>query len=192
MGASTARNLNSYESIRFERIGSKIYAMAAASINHNRVMGKINGIFQKHLSGRKCESFLVSDVFLDDENVIPDVMIVCDKDKVKPRGVYGAPDLVVEILSPSTAHIDRSLKKTLYERSGVKELWLVDPSGKSIEVYVLENERYSLSSMYSIFDDELIDHYPEDYRPPKTPETFNSPTFPDMEVSLVEVFSNVE
>jgi Uma2 family endonuclease len=70
--------------------------------------------------------------------VQPDVLVVCDPDKVKSRGIFGAPDLIIEILSPSSGRRDRWDKKALYEKYGVKEYLLFDPDGKYAEQYVLE------------------------------------------------------
>jgi len=190
MSTATAMKLSFYDRPRFETIGGKVYAMAAASINHSRVSGNINLIFNQYLKGRRCETFSGADVFLESDNVIPDNMIVCDKDKIKPDGVHGAPDLVVEILSPSTARKDRDFKMKLYERGGVREYWLVDPANKSIEVYALENDRLELSGVYGIVPDEDLNKFPEDYRI-KPEDVFTSRIFPDMEVPLDEVFMNV-
>ena len=190
MSTTTASKLGFYDNPRFEIIGGEIYAMAAASINHSRVSVKINHIFQRYLSGRWCESFLEADVFLEGDNVIPDIMIVCDKDKIKPDGIHGAPDLVVEILSPTTARIDKDFKMKLYERGGIREYWLVDPANKVVDVYVLEDNRLVLSGVYGIIPDELLVKFPEDYRR-KPEDVFSSRIFPDMEVSLAEVFMHV-
>ena len=76
------------------------------------------------------------------------MMVVCDREKIKKDGVYGAPDLVVEVLSPSTAKNDKWLKKNAYEANGVPEYWIVDPVGRSIEVYLLMDGHYVLSNIY--------------------------------------------
>lgn len=88
------------------------------------------------------------DVYLDDENALqPDMIFISNEKKeiIKNDGIYGAPDMVIEILSPATAHYDLRGKFRVYERSGVKEYWIVDPEIKSIEVYVGENGRFSLT-----------------------------------------------
>ncbi len=84
---------------------------------------------------------------------MPDVMVVCDREKIKPDGVYGAPDLVVEILSPSTAKNDKGHKKDVYESSGVPEYWIVNPVDKSIEVYLLKDAKYTLHEVYAVRPD---------------------------------------
>lgn len=65
-------------------------------------------------------------------------MVVCNKDIIKKDGVHGVPDLIVEVISPSTAKKDKGYKKDLYETCGVKEYWLVDTDNRSIEVYLLK------------------------------------------------------
>jgi len=191
MSTAPARKSGFYDNPRFEKIGGKFYAMAAASVNHSRVSDNITHMFKLYLKGRWCKSFSVVNVFLEDDNVIPDNMIVCDKDKIKPNGIHGAPDLVVEILSPSTARFDRDRKMKIYERGGVREYWLADPANKSIDVYVLENDHFVLSGMYAFEpDDGMSDYIPEEYRK-KTEDVFTSRIFPDMEVRLEEVFEDV-
>jgi len=72
-----------------------------------------------------------------DTVVQPDVFVVCDPDKIQDDGIHGAPDFVVEVLSDSTAYKDLTAKKSLYERAGVREYWLVDPHNGSVFPYVL-------------------------------------------------------
>ena len=74
--------------------------------------------------------------------VQPDVFIVCDRDKTDERGVRGAPDWLAEVLSPSTASYDQSVKIPLYERSGVPEVWLIHPTDRTLAIYRLEDGRY--------------------------------------------------
>ena len=77
-----------------------------------------------------------------DTVVQPDVFIVCDRQKIDARGVRGAPDWLAEVLSPSTARHDRLRKLPVYERAGVREVWLIDPIGRVLTVYRLEGGRY--------------------------------------------------
>ena len=82
----------------------------------------------------------------DEDYYIPDFMVVCDPDKIQPDGVHGAPDLVVEVLSPSTMNNDLGRKKDVYERAGVKEYWIVSPVEKAITVYRLQEGRFVLGA----------------------------------------------
>ena len=80
--------------------------------------------------------------------VEPDISIVCDPDKLDEIGCKGAPDLVMEILSPSTARQDRFVKFRLYQRAGVREYWIIDPDGKTVQVYHLEDGIYIAADVY--------------------------------------------
>jgi Uma2 family endonuclease len=89
------------------------------------------------------------DVYLDEENVFqPDIVVILEGSKAKmtKRGVEGPPDVVVEILSPSTAYYDLIVKKEVYERAGVKEYWLLDPNRKTFEIYKNTEEGFKLTS----------------------------------------------
>ena len=79
---------------------------------------------------------------LIDTVVQPDVLIVCDRQKLDERGMRGPPDWVVEVLSPSTASYDQSVKIPLYERAGVPEVWLIHPTDQTLAIYRLEDGRY--------------------------------------------------
>mgnify|MGYP001215710536 CR=1 FL=1 len=90
------------------------------------------------------------DVVLDEENALmPDMIFISNESEniIDPDGpVYGAPDLLIEIISPFSARYDRGDKKDLYERFQIKEYWIADPANKSIEVYNLKDDRYKLCS----------------------------------------------
>ena len=73
----------------------------------------------------------------------PDVSVVCDPSKLDDIGCKGAPDLVMEILSPSTTRHDKFIKFNLYQRAGVREYWIVDPADKTVQVFVLEDGHYT-------------------------------------------------
>lgn len=94
-----------------------------------------------------------TDVWLDDNCVQPDVFWVSGADSSCRLGEdgywYGAPDLVVEVISPSTAHKDRGVKFDLYENHGVREYWLVDPEGWYVEVYRREGERFNRAGVFA-------------------------------------------
>lgn len=79
----------------------------------------------------------------------PNVLVVCDQNKVDRHGVHGAPDLIIEILSPASARYDRLIKFSLYQRAGVREYWIVDPSTRTVSVYTLEDGAYHAATVYS-------------------------------------------
>ena len=123
-------NLAYQEERREELIGGKVVMMSPRPRwNHMSVAGNIYNIFSNYLRGKKCTPIQDGfDLYLDDENrFVPDFMVVCDPEKIKSDGVHGAPDLVVEVLSPSTMRDDKTRKKDAYARCGVREYWLVDP-----------------------------------------------------------------
>ena len=151
-------NLAYQEERREELIGGNVVMMSPASAEHVYTAGSIYNIFKNYLKGKNCIPF--SDgllVHLTDENkFVPDMMVVCDRSKIKSDGVHGAPDLVVEVLSPSTAKDDRTRKKEIYEACGVPEYWLVSPTDKSIEVYLLESGKYILHDVYTVRPDWVL------------------------------------
>ena len=133
---------------RWELIDGIPYAMAAPLIPHQRVSGKIYYQIHHFLRGKTCEVFHApTDVRLnadtrDDTVVQPDLLVVCDKSKLDKKGVVGAPDMVVEILSPSSQTHDMVRKYSLYLKSNVREYWLVDPESKTVVVHTLEDGNY--------------------------------------------------
>jgi len=122
------------------------------SRTHQELVGALYCELCRALEGRSfCVYIAPFDVRLprsdesDDkiETVIqPDVFIVCDREKTDERGVRGAPDWLAEVLSPSTASYDQSVKIPLYERAGVSEVWLIHPTDRTLAIYRLEVGRY--------------------------------------------------
>ena len=107
-----------------ELIGGKIVAMSPTATSHNRIAENIHFMFRTYLKGKRCVPLGNGyDLYLTDQDrFIPDFMVVCDRDKIKADGVYGAPDLVVEVLSTGTARNDKWHKKNRLcgqRRSGV-------------------------------------------------------------------------
>jgi len=100
------------------------------------------------------------DVYLDDENIFqPDIIVILNEhlNLIKRKGLYGAPDMVIEILSSSTAKYDQEKKKAIYEQYGVKEYWIVEPFTKRVDGYILINGRFnSLSHEEGIIKSELL------------------------------------
>ena len=85
-----------------------------------------------------------------DTVVQPDVFIVCDPNKIDQRGLRGAPDWVAEVLSSSTASHDQVVKLPVYERAGVREVWLIDPTNLTLAVYLLEDGRYGRPTLLEL------------------------------------------
>ena len=176
-----------------EVIGGEIVMMATPTSNHNRVTGNIYHLFRTYLGDRKCEPFPDREaLYLEDdaEEYQPDGMIVCDPDKVKPDGVHGAPDLVVEVLSPSTGKNDKGHKKAVYEKHGVREYWIVSPAERSIEQYVLENGSFVLRDVYQQYPEFMLKRMKEEEKAALVTE-FQSAVFDGLTVRLDDVFYRV-
>ena len=139
----------------YELINGQEYMMARPSFSHMRIEGNIFGAFDRYLRGKKCKAFFEPNVRLSDKDqFIPDVVIVCNPEILNDPWIEGTPDLVVEILSPSTAKNDKFIKKAVYAKHGVKEYWIVDPRGKSIEVYHLKETGYELDNVYFLYSEK--------------------------------------
>ena len=185
-------NLAYKESWREELIGGNVVAMSPAATNHNRISGNIYRIFGNYLHRKKCVPFGDGEkVFLTEtEHYVPDFMVVCDRDKIKPNGVHGAPDLVVEVLSPGTAKNDRSIKKATYESSSVPEYWIADPAGKSIEVYLLEGGHYSLENVYYFHSEQEREYLTDEEKAALVTE-FKCHLYDDLVIHLDDIFGDL-
>jgi Uma2 family endonuclease len=138
---------------RWELIDGKAYAMAPApTISHQSLVLSIAKQIDEALDGTPCRALIAPvDVLLPASNeasaqattvVQPDILVVCDPAKLTERNVRGAPDWIIEVLSPATARHDHLTKRALYERAGVREYWLVHPVDRVITVYVLKDGHF--------------------------------------------------
>ena len=152
---------------RYELIDGEAFLMAPAPlIEHQEVAGEVFRQLANQLDGKPCRPYIAPvDVRLPrndeadaaiDTVVQPDVLVVCDPEKIDRRGVRGAPDWVLEVLSPSTAAHDQIAKRRTYERAGVREYWLVHPGDRTLTVYVLENGQYGRPEIYELKDETPI------------------------------------
>ena len=186
-------NLAYQDEIREEIINGKAVAMSPATPRHNRIAGNIYGLFWGYLHGKKkCVPFHDGTaVYLSEENrFIPDFMVVCDRSKIKSRWIYGAPDLLVEILSPSTAKNDRFHKKDVYAASGVPEYWIVSPKENWIEVYLLEDGRYVLDNLYTYYSEEELEDMTEQEKAELVTE-FKCHLYDDLVIRLDDIFGDL-
>lgn len=185
-------NLAYQDPIWEELIDGKVVAMSPRpTINHSIIATNIQNIFAYYLKGNKCIPFSDGvDLYLSEKDrVIPDMMVVCNRDIIKKDGVYGAPDLVVEVLSPSTTNRDRGYKKDLYERSGVKEYWIVSPLERSVEVYLLKDTKYVLDHVYVIHPDYELEKMNEAELAEIQTE-FKCSLYDDLDISIQDIFHN--
>lgn len=179
---------------RYETInGETIMMSPSPAVNHNTVITNLAKIFGVYLDGKHCRNFSDGvDVHLDEKNtVIPDAMIICNKDIIKSDGIYGAPDLVVEILSPATARRDKREKKSLYEKHGVKEYWIIDPVSKSIEVHLLQNGKYELDNVYAIYPDWQWAKMTEEEKA-NAALSLKVSLYDDLIIDIKEIFKNID
>ena len=155
---------------RYELIDGRIYMMASPNVAHQDIAGKIYRKLGNYLEGKSCKAFIAPlDVVLftkDKErsnNVFkPDVFVVCDPEKISKERIYGAPDVVFEIVSPSSETHDYFKKFGLYMKYGVKEYWIVNPETRQIFVHINGEEetvKYSFEDKIKvgICDDFYLD-----------------------------------
>jgi len=173
------------EDERWEIIDGVPYMQAAPTPIHQEILMEISKQFAVYLTGKPCKVYpapFCVRISKGDEKknedikkvFEPDITIVCDKLKIDKEGCKGAPDLIVEILSPSSIKMDRVEKFNRYEKAGVKEYWIVEPEGKLVSVFVLQdNQRYGRQEIYT--EDDKINVF----------------IFPDLVVNLKPVFDTI-
>ena len=135
---------------QIELIKGKIMTMSPAPTSlHQRISMKLTGQFLKFFDNRNCRLYAAPfDVRFPDEKgnmktvVQPDLCVICDINKIDLKGCIGAPDLIVEILSPGNTKKEMKNKYELYQEQGVKEYWIVDSQNRNIYIFVLENGKY--------------------------------------------------
>jgi Uma2 family endonuclease len=141
------------EEERYEIIDGLALMMSPPVTSHQRVCRNLFAQILDFLKGKPGEAFFApfsvrldpAPDFSDTTVLEPDIVVVLDPSKIDSRGCNGAPDLVIEVLSPSTARHDRIIKYQKYLAAGVREYWLADPDTKSVQACVLENGRYILT-----------------------------------------------
>src|SRR5690554_4455537 len=153
--------LNWSDEQRYELINGEVYIMTPAPYRkHQQVLGALHNQFFNYLANKKCEVYLApfdlrlplgNEIDSDINTVVqPDLLVICDQNKLDERGCKGAPDLLIEILSPSSIVRDKQIKRDLYERHGIEEYWIVDYLEKVVEVYILNKEKkYIKPDIYS-------------------------------------------
>ena len=165
---------------RYEIIDGIVYDMNAPLRIHQEITFAMARKLADFFDDKPCKVYISPfDVRLPkkskkDENIFnvvqPDISVICDEDKLDERGCIGAPDIAIEVISPSTASHDHIRKRNLYEKHKVKEYWLVDPINRIVIIYTLENNTYSTTETFG------------------TKDILKSATFPDLEINLAEVF----
>ncbi len=132
------------DDVRTELIDGVFYDMAAPSQLHQELVVKICSMIDNHISRSKGKCKVIPapfDVKLekDKDNIVqPDISVICDRDKLDGVRCNGAPDWIIEIVSPGSVHHDYARKLKLYQRAGVKEYWIVDPENESVTTYFFD------------------------------------------------------
>ena len=176
-----------------EKVDGKIVMMSPRPfVKHTIIASNIFAIFHRFLRGKPCVAFGDGvDVHLDEKNTfIPDVMIVCNQGIIHEDAIYGAPDLVVEVLSPSTMRRDRTVKMKKYAAAGVREYWIVTPGTKSIEVYLNQDGTFELDEVYVDFTELELKAMDEEERQAVKWQIKVS-LYDDLFVDVKEVFEKV-
>ncbi|MEN9488237.1 MAG: hypothetical protein RL494_502 [Bacteroidota bacterium] len=167
---------------RVEIIKGHILKMSPApSSNHQTVSQNLNFKIYSYFTNQSCRVFVAPfDVRLPVKSakknttvVQPDLCVICDEKKIDARGCNGAPDLIVEILSPKNSKHDVETKFNLYQESGVNEYWIVQIEQRIVLVYTLKNEEYIGSKPFG--EGEFI----------------KSPLFPEMKIAVDAIFAKV-
>lgn len=144
---------------RWELIEGEAYNMSPApGTTHQTVSGEIFRIIANYLENKPCRVFAAPfDIFLPEKDepedkistiVQPDIVVLCDDEKLSEKGITGPPDIVIEILSSSSITRDQITKRNLYEKKGVKEYWIIDPAGKIVWKYFLINGEYGKPEVF--------------------------------------------
>jgi len=178
--------LNWPDDIRAEIIYGVAYIMNTPAINHQRISGRLFLKLANFLEGKTCEVFTApvgvrpfpKEDKSDDTVVIPDIIVVCDPEKLDDYSCNGAPDLIIEILSPSTRRKDRHLKRELYQKAGVREYWIVSPNDNEIEVYLFGD---NLCKIYGVND-------PETSEDSMVPEIIPVFVLPGLAIDVKDIF----
>ena len=154
---------------RAELIDGQMYMMAPPNARHQDIIFSLSRKIADYIDTNKglCKIYLAPyAVFLnaDDKNYVePDISVICDKSKLEDKGCNGAPDWIVEVISPSTQRMDYSIKLFKYRTAGVREYWIVDPDIQAVQVHTLEDGRYHAAQLFNsavkvgVLEDCVID-----------------------------------
>lgn len=171
-----------------EKINGVVYDMSpSGGFVHSQVNGNIYHALRKQLKRSIC-SVTVENLNLylsDDEYLIPDIMLICDRNQVKKDKYRGVPRFVAETLSPSTAMKDKTIKKEKYAQIGVDEYWIVSPKEQSVEVYYLKEGAYELVGVYILVEDEEDEDYNADTE-------LSLRAMPSVSIVLKDIFDDIE
>ena len=160
------------EEERWELINGEAYAMSAPSRLHQKFVSDLAGQLRNYFQKKPCEFYVAPfDVRLPKRNekdeqidtvIQPDLSIICDESKLDNKGCRGAPDWIIEILSPSSKLMDMEVKRKLYEQHGVKEYWIINPEERYVMIYLLDFQRkYNQPIIYSLEQPVQVSLFPD-------------------------------
>jgi len=160
------------EEERWELINGEAYAMSAPSRLHQKFVSDLAGQLRNYFQKKPCEFYVAPfDVRLPKRNekdeqidtvIQPDLSIICDESKLDNKGCRGAPDWIIEILSPSSKLMDMEVKRKLYEQHGVKEYWIIHPEERYVMIYLLDFQRkYNQPIIYSLEQPVQVSLFPD-------------------------------
>ncbi len=173
---------------RVEKIDGTIYNMSpSGGFMHSQINGNLYHEIRQQLKKSICVVSVENlDLYLsDDEYVIPDIMIICDRNQIKKDKYRGVPKFVAETLSPATSFKDKTIKKEKYAQLGIDEYWIISPKEHSIEVYYLEDKEYKLVGSHILVEDEEDENYNADL-------LLTLRSMPTISISLQSIFENVD
>lgn len=178
----------------YEIINGKKIKKRSNSPRHSFVVGALSSNLDNYLHGNGRGKVFINNlnVHLSDENIFkPDIIVVSKENSHIidwNRGIYGVPDMVVEVLSRSTRKIDLTSKKDSYEACGVKEYWTVDPILRLVDVYLLNDGKYKFDEEYVYYNDEDFQELTDEEKAEVKTEIKLS-IFEDCVVKLADIFS---
>ena len=157
-----------------ELIDGKLYMMGFATLNHQATVMELSRQLANYLLGKSCRVYMDAAVKLANNTIyLPDLAVICDRSKLShPVYCEGAPDLIIEILSPSSTRHDKITKLKAYRKAGVKEYWIVDIDNHIVTVHILVNDLYTVDS----------------YSPKENDKSIPVRIFSDFEIDLTTVF----
>ena len=143
------------EGVRAELIDGEMFMMASPTLTHQELLVNLTVEISLYIRDRKGDCKVLPAPFgvyikNDDHHFVePDISVICDKKKLDEKGCHGAPDWVIEIVSPTSGRMDYVRKLSLYQTAGVREYWIVDPQRETVTVYDLENGREPVEYPFS-------------------------------------------
>jgi Uma2 family endonuclease len=182
-----------HEDRKWEMIDGIITFMSPGNVRHSETNIRIFRILDRHLRGSGCKVFMenIMVTLTKDDRFIPDIAVICDKKILRKDGAHGAPDLIVEVLSRSTAANDRGRKKNIYGKTGVKEYWIVDPDSYTVEIYINECGVMELDAVYAVYPWWEIANLTEDEKAEKLVYEFSPSMFDDLTINIFEIFEDI-